>query len=131
MNLRRHDYAFPFRIDAGSSQGAVASYPDHVDQMLRQLLLTNPGERTCLPEFGCGLRRLVFAPQTQALPATVKMQVQDAIHRWLGDQVQLDALDVQAGADPASGLDPGELRVTISYTVIDQLASRELELVLR
>ena len=131
MNPPRHDYAFPFRIDAGSSQGAVASYPDHVDHMLRQLLLTNPGERTCLPEFGCGLRRLVFAPQTQALPATVKMQVQDAIHRWLGDQVQLDALDVQAGADPASGLDPGELRVTISYTVIDQLATRELELVLR
>jgi hypothetical protein len=127
----RHDYAFPFRIDAGSSQGAVASYPDHVDQMLRQLLLTSPGERTCLPEFGCGLRRLVFAPQTQALPATVKIQVQDAIRRWLSDQVQLDDVDVVSGADPASGLDPGELRITVSYTLIDQLAPRELQLVLR
>ena len=31
-----------------------ASYPDHVDQMIRQVLLNDPGERVCLPEFGAG-----------------------------------------------------------------------------
>jgi uncharacterized protein len=129
--IARRDYAFPFRIDAGSSQAALAAYPEHVDQMLRQLLLTSPGERVCLPEFGCGLRRLVFARQTDALESTVTIQVQDAIQRWLSDQVTLTDVSVVSGADPASGLDPGELIVTVSYTLIDALTPRQLELVLR
>jgi phage baseplate assembly protein W len=130
--MPRRDYAFPFRIDAGSSRAAEAAYPDHVDQLLRQLLLTSPGERTCLPEFGCGLRRLVFAPQSEALVSTVQIQVRQAIERWLADQVKLTDVQVVSGAtDPSSGLDQGALRVTVSYVVVDQLAPRELELTVR
>jgi len=115
----RHDFAYPLRIDAGARQVGRASYPAHVDQMIRQLLLTSPGERVCLPEFGCGLRRLVFAPQTDALTATVHIQVQQAITRWLGDQVQLAEVTVLSGADPANGLDEGVLLITVSYTLVD------------
>ena len=43
--------------------------------MIRQLLLTDPGERVDLPQFGCGLRSLVFAPNSDALAATVKLRV--------------------------------------------------------
>ena len=53
----RRDYAFPFRIDGGSQQTAQSPYAAHVEQMIRQLLLTTPGERVDLPQFGCGLRR--------------------------------------------------------------------------
>ena len=49
--------------------------PHHVDQMIRQLLLTDPGERVNLPQFGCGLRSLVFAPNSDALAATVQLRV--------------------------------------------------------
>ena len=45
MAVARQDYAFPFQIDAASQQTAQAGYPAHVDQMVRQLLLTSPGER--------------------------------------------------------------------------------------
>jgi phage baseplate assembly protein W len=115
----RHDYAYPLRIDAGARQVGRANYPPHVDQMIRQLLLTSPGERVCLPEFGCGLRRLVFAPQTDALTATVRIQVEQAITKWLGDQVHLTDVTVLAGADPSNGLDEGSLLITISYTLVD------------
>lgn len=115
----RHDYAYPLRIDAGAGQVARTTYPAHVDQLIRQLLLTSPGERVCLPEFGCGLRRLVFAPQTDALTATVHLQVQQAITRWLGDQVVLGDVSVLSGADPSSGLDEGTLMVSVSYTLVD------------
>lgn len=115
----RHDYAYPLRIDGGAHQLARANYPEHVNQLLRQLLLTSPGERVCLPEFGCGLRRLVFAPQSDALTATVRIQVQQSINRWLGDQVQLTDVQVLAGADPSSGLDEGSLLITVSYTLVD------------
>jgi len=117
--ISRHDYAFPLRVNAGAGQIERASYPPHVDQLIRQLLLTSPGERVCLPEFGCGLRRLVFAPQSDALKATVRIQVQQAIERWLSDQVHLVDVNVLSGADPANGLDEGVLLVTVSYTLVD------------
>lgn len=119
MNLLRHDYNHPLRIDAGAGQLARAGYPDHVNQLIAQLLLTSPGERICLPEFGCGLRRLVFAPLSDALTATVKIQVQQAITRWLADQVQLTDVTVVSSADPASGLDDGVLLITVSYLLIE------------
>ncbi len=129
---RRRSLADNIRIAPTSSQGAESPYAQHVDELLRQLLLTTPGERVCLPEFGCGLRRLVFAPQSDALVATVKLQVRQSIDRWLADQVRLIDVDVIAGGtDPASGVDAGELLVRLSYVVIDSLTPAELELRVR
>jgi phage baseplate assembly protein W len=117
--MRRDDYAYPLRINSAAGQVARAPYDRHVAQMIRQLLLTSPGERVCLPEFGCGLRRLVFAPQSEALVATVRIQVQQAIQQWLADQVRLQDVQVLSGAEPGSGVDEGVLQVTVSYTLVD------------
>ena len=54
----RNDYAYPLRIDGGSQQAAQSPYAAHVAQMIEQILLTSPGERVDLPQFGCGLRAL-------------------------------------------------------------------------
>src|SRR6266566_338391 len=108
----RHDYAFPLRIDAGSGQVARAGYADHVQQLIRQVLLTSPGERVCLPEFGCGLRRMVFAPQTDALAATAQIHVRQALTAWLPDQVALTDVTVLAGA--VAGSLAGSSPVTIT-----------------
>jgi uncharacterized protein len=128
MTIPRHDCAYPLRIDASSSQVSQSSYAQHVEELLRQLLLTSPGERVARPTFGCGLRRLVFAPQTPALTATVQLQVQQSVNQWLSDQVLLGSVTVLAGSDPDSGLDPGSLLVTVSYTLIDTQESAELRL---
>jgi len=40
--MNRHDYAFPFRIDPVSRQAAQTNYAAHVEQMIRQVLLTSP-----------------------------------------------------------------------------------------
>ena len=71
----RRDYAFPFRVDPTSRQTSVTSYTAHIDQMIRQLLLTAPGERVNLPQFGCGLGQLVFAPASDALLATLQIRI--------------------------------------------------------
>ncbi len=125
--MERHDYAFPFRIDPTSHQGARTSYEAHVRQMIRQVLLTAPGERADLPEFGCGLRQLVFAPQSEALEATTRMQVQQALDRWLGTQIKVQGVDVRAGA-VSDGLNEGELDVEIRYTLIETLTDGQLQL---
>ena len=68
----RHDYSVPLRVGATHRQADLAGYAAHVAQMIRQVLLTGPGERVCMPEFGCGLRQLVFQPKTSGLSSTTE-----------------------------------------------------------
>jgi phage baseplate assembly protein W len=113
--MLRHDYAFPFRISAVSGQAAQTDYGTHVDQMIRQILLTSPGERADLPEFGCGLRQLVFAPNSEALQAACQITVQRALTRWLADQIQVQKVSVSS--DP--GGDQSQIIVLVEYMLIE------------
>jgi phage baseplate assembly protein W len=117
VSIVRHDYAFPFRIDPGSQHTAQAAYAPHVDQMVRQLLLTTPGERVDLPQFGCGLRSLVFAPQSDALAATVKLRVIQGLSQWLAGIVNV--VDVIVAAADGAVLEPGAVQVTVTYTLVE------------
>ncbi len=113
--MTRHDYAFPFRIDPNSGQAQQTPYASHVDQMIRQVLLTAPGERVDLPQFGCGLRQLLFAPNSDALQATARLTVQRALNQWLADQVQVINVSVSSGEDG----DYSQIVVTVEYLVIE------------
>jgi phage baseplate assembly protein W len=122
--MTRHDYAFPFRIDATAHQAAQSRYEAHVEQMIRQVLLTSPGERVNLPEFGCGLRQLLFAPHSEALDTTTKLMVLQALNRWLAGQIEVK--DVKIAALEETG-DPAQLRVYIEYLLIETLDSKRME----
>jgi uncharacterized protein len=113
--MTRHDYAFPFRIDPVSGQAQQAPYGTHVDQMIRQVLLTTPGERADLPEFGCGLRQLLFAPNSDALQATARLTVQRALDRWLTGQIQVQTVNVT----PGDGGDDSQIVVRVEYLLIE------------
>jgi phage baseplate assembly protein W len=125
----RQDYSFPFRIDPTSRRAAQApDYPTHVDHLIRQLLLTDPGERADLPEFGCGLRRLIFAPFSEALGATTEILVRQSITRWLADQVTLQKVTVLSAALTA---DSGELVIRIDYVLLETQTVRGLEVLVQ
>jgi phage baseplate assembly protein W len=113
--LVRRDFAFLFRIDPASQQTAQSGYSAHVDQMVRQLLLTNPGERVNLPQFGCGLRSLVFGPNTDALVAAVRLRVIQGMNQWLAGVVNVVSVEVTGVAVP----EPGALEVTVTYTLAE------------
>jgi phage baseplate assembly protein W len=115
----RDDYAFPFRIDAGSRQAQRAGYEAHVEQMVVQLLLTSPGERADLPEFGCGLRALVFAANSDALSATTQMLVQQALEKWLSDHLTVRRVEVLA---PSSRAEDNQLVVRVEYELLETRA---------
>ena len=118
MGIVRQDIAHPFRIDPASQQTAQTGYPTHVDQMVRQLLLTTPGERINLPQFGCGLRSLVFAPNADALVATVKLRVIQGLNQWLAGVVNV--VDVVTASGPGGTVtEPGTLEVTVTYTLVE------------
>jgi len=121
--IARQDFAFPFRIDPGSQQTARIGYPAHVNQMVTQLLLTSPGERVDLPQFGCGLRSLVFAPNTDAMVATVKLRVIQGLSQWLAGVVEVADV-VVAGGTSGAAIEPGTLQVTVTYTLVETQTSQ-------
>jgi phage baseplate assembly protein W len=114
----RRDFRFPFAIDAASGQGAQTDYASHVDQMIRQVLLTDPGERVCLPTFGAGLRRLLFAPLNASLQASTKLVVTQALDQWLSNQITVQDVTVQTALTPNASLGPGSAPVPDSAIVI-------------
>ncbi len=113
--MTRHDYAYPFRIDPLSGQAAQSAYGTHVDQMIRQILLTSPGERIDLPQFGCGLRQLLFAPDSDALQATAQLLVMRSLKDWLSDQISV----TQVSVTPGPGDDYSEILIQIQYVLIE------------
>jgi phage baseplate assembly protein W len=126
--MDRHDYAFPFRIDPASGQAARTTYPVHVEQLIRQVLLTSPGERVDLPEFGCGIRQLLFAPHSDALDATTQMLVQRSLDRWLGGQIEgqkTTVLSVEETGDEA------QLWLRIEYRLVETQTDHTLDVQVR
>lgn len=121
--MERHDYKFPFRIDPTSRQAAQTGYAEHVDQMIRQVLLTSPGERADLPEFGCGIRQLLFAPHSDALDATTQLIVQQALNRWLAGQIEVKKIAVSPAADG----DAAQLLIRIEYKLIETRSDKQIE----
>jgi uncharacterized protein len=123
--MARTDYAFPFRIDPASGQAAQSPYGRHVDEMIRQILLTTPGERADLPEFGCGLRQLLFAPNSDALQATTQLMIQVALSRWLAGQIQV----VRVAVTDGPGGDQSQLLVQIQYVLLETQSQQQTEIV--
>jgi uncharacterized protein len=126
VSVVRDDFAFPFRIDAASGEVATASYQDHVEQMIRQVLLTDPGERACLPTFGAGLRRLLFAPITAQLQASTTMIITEALTTWLGDQISVSKVSVQTPAS-TPGVPEGTILIDIAYVLTETQSLRQTQ----
>lgn len=100
--------AFPFHID-GRGRSAESVEDDHIREMIEQFLFTNPGERVNRPDFGSGLQQMIFAPNSPELASALQFTMQAGLNRWLGDLIELRALDVQS--------DGAELRITLNYLV--------------
>jgi uncharacterized protein len=86
--------AFPFRIGSDGRCAAPLNDDAQIRDELLQLLLTSPGERLFLPEFGGGVRRLVFEPASEALRGVVKARITNALSRWLGQRLTVELIDV-------------------------------------
>ena len=93
-NNGRH-LAFPFRVGSDGRAVQVSSLEEHVRDELVQLILTNPAERLFLPEFGGGVRRLVFENIDETTGAMVKAVLTRSISKWLGHRVTLENLTVE------------------------------------
>lgn len=112
---------YPIAIDKGFGKLAEEKdYAKHVEQLIKQLLFTNPGERVNRPDFGCGLRRMVFAPNSDATASLTQVTVYQALEKWLGTIVSVEEVKVEAKEE--------KLEVTIVYILRARQERRHLNL---
>ncbi|NPD27105.1 GPW/gp25 family protein [Corallococcus exiguus] len=100
--------AFPYRLD-GRGRTADANLDTHVRHLIEQVLFAAPGERVNRPTFGTGLGQLVFAPNSSELATATQFLVQGALQQWLGDVIQVEAVETLS--------EDSTLQVTVRYVV--------------
>ena len=100
----------PLSVDP--ARGRIAQeqdYAAHVEQLVMQVLMTAPGERINRPDFGCGVKRLVFAPASDITASLAQATIFQALTTWLPALVDVGAVSVSA--------DGPTLHVLVAYVV--------------
>ncbi|HHL31578.1 MAG TPA: phage baseplate protein [Oceanospirillales bacterium] len=108
--INNSDYMrFPFRI---TNQGsALSNKAQHVRQQIEQILFTNPHERWYRPEFGIGVKTLVFEPNNSALRDLVKQRLLTT----LAESLKADVLPASLKVDVQG--ENEKLKIFISYEI--------------
>jgi uncharacterized protein len=88
-------FDYPFHMD-GRGRTAETDDDDHVRDLIYQVLFTNPGERVNRPDFGCGIKQMVFMPNSSPVATATRFLVQGALQRWLGDIINVESVDVNS-----------------------------------
>lgn len=103
-------WGFPVAT-APDGEVALAAHEEDVRQAVLLILATEPGERVMRPDFGGGLRRLLFEPVTATTRALVEHRVREALARF---EPRIDVVSVRVASPPGA---PEELGVELEYRV--------------
>jgi phage baseplate assembly protein W len=103
--------SFPFRV---GSDGRVAWSEGEVNirEAISIILMTEPRERTMLPDFGGGLRSVLFEPNTATTRTRIQSLISTALVQW---EPRIAVQSVTVDPDPA---DPRSAIATITYTLV-------------
>jgi phage baseplate assembly protein W len=110
--------SFPFDIGK-DGRIAITDEEHHIQHLIHQVLFTNPGERVNVPDFGCGLKQLIFAPISDILTTTTQFTVSAALQKWLGHLITVENVQVKAEEE--------KLFVTITYTLLKTREKRQVQ----
>ena len=103
-------WAFPVTVDARGAV-ALARGSDELEQAMRLILMTYPGERPMRPAFGSRLRDFIFEGATLENAAAIESVVQEALRRW-EPRVDITGVEVTPGYE-----DTTTLYIDIRYIV--------------
>ena len=109
---------FPFSVGADGPQTSFRSA--HVREQIEQVLFTSPKERVFRPEFGVGIRRLVFEPNNVTLRNTTIKRLNASLAEALHGEVDPRTLEIDIISEDE------KLLIRIAY-VLATINSREVQ----
>jgi hypothetical protein len=99
---------FPLGTDATGSV-ALAGDDRKLEQAIRLILSTAPGERPMRPEFGCGIHDFVFARADATTAGRLSAEVKRSLTRW-EPRIEVKSVDVSVDL-----VDAGTLYINVQY----------------
>jgi len=102
--------SFPLRTDV-RGQIVLVSGPEDIEQAIRIILSTRPGERVMRPTFGCAVQDLLFEPKSDATIGRLQESVYEALVMW---EPRIDVKSVTVLDDDDQ---PGALLAEIEYEI--------------
>jgi len=121
MAERFINIAFPFRDDEIKNyflQMNKDSY-DAIKSDLLHLLLTTPGDRLYLPDFGTNLRQYLFEPNDSKVRDDIKAEIQNAVSKYIPN-LTVTTITVDRPEDSEYNGDGGHTAVVkIDYIVTE------------
>lgn len=123
-NIRNREFlgqglAFPLQVDPRGGI-ALASGERDIEQAIRIILETAPGERVMRPEFGCRIHELIFAPHNATTEGLLIHYVRQALVRW---EPRIEVQEVDIASDT---YDRSALLVHIYYLIKDTHDERSI-----
>jgi hypothetical protein len=103
-------WAFPCRVDHSGGIALVRGERE-LEESMRIILSTAPGERPMRPEFGCAIHDYVFAPADASTAGRIAYEVRVALERW---EPRIDIADVDVTSDPD---DAATLYVRVTWSI--------------
>ena len=100
---------FPFSV--GKDGPKTSTRSEHVREQIEQVLFTSPKERVFRPEFGVGIRRLVFEPNNLALRNSTVKRLNASLAEALYGEVDPRTLEIEVSSEDAN------LIIKISYVL--------------
>jgi phage baseplate assembly protein W len=116
--------SFPPRIGA-DGRVTRSEGDENVRESIRTIVLTDPGERVMLPDFGAGLRGFLFEPNTPASHRLIQDRIVRSLRRW---EPRIAVTDVAVDEDPREAQ---QANVTISYELVATAGQGSLDLSVR
>ncbi|GGS59047.1 GPW/gp25 family protein [Streptomyces griseoviridis] len=102
-------WSFPLRI--GPTGGiALVSGEKEIEEAIRLVLSTAPGERPMRPDFGCAIHDLVFAPVNEETAGRIQHEVYLSLDRW-EPRIEVQDVEVSVGAEEST------LLIDVRYSI--------------
>jgi len=115
----------PIALDPDNGFLLIQTYRNLAIQNLTNVLLTSPGERVMDPEFGVGLRKYLFQPNSETTYMDIESRIQNQVRKYLSfiEILRIRFSSPEAPADsiankPSSALDGNFLGIQISFKII-------------
>lgn len=112
---------FPPKINA-NGRWAWSAGSDNIRQSIQIILQTEPLERLMLPAFGCGLKQMLFQPNTVETHSLIEELIARALERW---ERRIRVSSVEVSADPK---EPNIAWITLRYKLISNQSPDQIQL---
>ena len=104
-----------FRDEKFGNFSLIDNYADEVKQNFKHLILTAPGERMMLPDFGVGMRHFLFEPMSQSIPK-IRQRINGQVSKYM-PFVKINAVRFNHELPPEAAEESNILSVLIEYEV--------------